>query len=254
MRIQAKSLVAVAIVSVLTAAFFTAASADYVLKYKRHVDEYTMNGKKVPATDAAPVTTLAKDKCRIDQNADTAIIIRLDKNMVYYLNNVKKQYSEVSLDAINKALDTSMAAKDKPSGKDKEMPAIMAGMMKMIKMEATVTPGTEQKKIGKWDCSHYTMAMTIMMSTTNSDIWSTGDIKIDPEFYAKFLSAPMFRMQGSEKLIAEMKKIKGVPVLMTSTSQVMKAEIHSSEELTDVSETAASPDLFEIPKGYKKVK
>ena len=91
------------------------------------------------------MTTLAKDRCRIDQNADTAIIVRLDKNVVYYVNNKKKQYSEISLDAINKALDTAVSAKDQPSSQQ-EMPAMMAGMMKMMKMEATVTPGTQRKK------------------------------------------------------------------------------------------------------------
>jgi len=34
----------------------------------------------------------------------------------------------------------------------------------------------------------------------------------------------------------------------------MNTEIKSSEELLDVSETNAAADLFEIPKGYKKIK
>ena len=253
MPFTVKNAVAVAAASVLAFSFFANVNADYVLKYKRHTDQYTINGKTVPATDATPVTTLAKDRCRIDQNADTAIIVRLDKNVVYYVNNKKKQYSEISLDAINKAFDTSASAKNQPSSQQ-EMPAMMAGMMKMMKMEATVTPTTQQKKIGNWNCTEYTVAQTIMMSTSNSEIWATTDVKIDPEFYAKFLSAPMFKMQGSEKIIAEMKKIKGVPVQITSTASVMKTEIKSSEELLDVSETTAAADLFEIPKGFKKVK
>ena len=253
MQFKTKNAVVIAAGSVLAVSFFANVNADYVLKYKRHTDQYTVSGKTVPASDATPVTTLAKDRCRIDQNADTAIIVRLDKNVVYYVNNKKKQYSEISLDAINKALDTAVSAKDQPSSQQ-EMPAMMAGMMKMMKMEATVTPGTQRKKIGAWDCAQYTVAQTIMMSTSNSEIWATSDIKIDPEFYAKFLSAPMFKMQGSEKIIAEMKKIKGVPVQITSTASVMNTEIKSSEELLDVSETTAAADLFEIPKGYKKIK
>jgi hypothetical protein len=253
MQFKTKNAVVIAAGSVLAVSFFANVNADYVLKYKRHTDQYTVSGKTVPASDATPVTTLAKDRCRIDQNADTAIIVRLDKNVVYYVNNKKKQYSEISLDAINKVFDTASTAKDQPASQQ-EMPAMMAGMMKMMKMEATVTPGAQQKKIGAWNCTQYTVAQTIMMSTSNSEIWATSDIKIDPEFYAKFLSAPMFKMQGSEKIIAEMKKIKGVPVQINSTATVMNSEIKSSEELLDVSETNAAADLFEIPKGYKKVK
>jgi len=129
---------------------------------------------------------------------------------------------------------------------------MMAGMMKMMKMEATVTPTAQQKKIGAWNCTQYTVAQTIMMSTSNSEIWATTDVKIDPEFYAKFLSAPMFKMQGSEKIIAEMKKIKGVPVQITSTASVMNTEIKSSEELLDVSETNAAADLLKFPKVIKR--
>jgi hypothetical protein len=63
----------------------------------------------------------------------------------------------------------------------------------------------------------------------------------------------MSMMPGYEEALEEMKKVKGLTVSSTSTTQMMGATVKSSTELLEYKEADAPKGTFEVPKGYKLV-
>ena len=88
------------------------------------------------------------------------------------------------------------------------------------------------------------------MGTTTSEIWTTEDVGFDVEAYRKVENMAVMRQPGSEKVLEEVKKIKGFPVLRVDESEMMGAKMKSTMELLEVGEGGPPEGGYEIPEGY----
>ena len=113
----------------------------------------------------------------------------------------------------------------------------------MFKMDVVVQKTNEKKKIGKWNCQKYIQKIDMGMGNMTSEIWTSTDIKINEELYAQYSAAMMAQMPGvgqnMEKIMNELKKIKGVHVLTTQTNKMMGQSFKSSTELIEYKEGKA---------------
>lgn len=228
------------------------AHADVFMKLKAHKDATRMGGQSLPAKDTIQTIWMAANMMRHDE-AGASMIIRLDEKKAYYLDNSAKSYVEMPLD-FEKAMTDLEAATGK---KDKEMEEQMKMAQSMFKMKMTITDTGEKKTINKWNCRKYIREMTMGMGPVKSEVWATEDLKMDLDLYAQFNAVMMAMQPGAKESIeqatAEMKKLKGVPVLTITTANVMGANMKSTEELLEFKEGKAPDGIFEIPAGYKKM-
>jgi len=236
------------------------ARADFYMKQKVHTGEVKMMGQTQPAKDVVMVTWLGPNVARMDQEGGTSSILLGDKKMLYMIDHTKKQYAEMPLD-FDKMMEEAAAAgaADDPEKAEamKKMPGFMKNMMKgMVEgMSAKVTETDETKKIGDWSCRKYLVEMNMgMMGKMSSESWATEDLKIDYGLYFTSTNAMMASMPGFEKIIQEMKKIKGVVVSQTGTMNVMGSDVVSTTELLECTEKEAPAGTYDLPAGYKKVK
>ena len=197
---------------------------------------------------------ITDNKLRSDSEKQSVIML-LDEKKMYMLDHEEKTYSEMPMNMgqmMDSKMQEAMAGEDM-SAEEKEMMQNMMGGATDIKV--TVTPTDETKKIGEWNCRKYIQEMKTMMGPTTSEIWATQDLKIKYDVYQKFKEA--FGGQGSfgnmmSSMAEEMKKVEGVPVLTTTTMNMMGANITSTTELLEFKETSAPEGTFDIPGGYKK--
>jgi hypothetical protein len=232
----------------------TGVRADVFMKQKHHTDAFQMMGRSQPAKDAEETMWIAKDMVRNDQG-ETSSILRLDKKTLTMLNHQKKTYSEIPL-------DFDKISKEMTEGTDQSkegMPPGMPDMMKnMMKFKMTVTPAGESKKIGQWNCKKYQETLETGMSKTESVIWASEDIKIDPELYTKLSTAMLAMMPGFKEsmadLIKEAKKIKGVYVRTEASTTIMGNAMNTTTELLEIKEGTAPAGIFDPPADYKQVK
>ncbi len=231
------------------------AHADIYMKYKQHTEPFQMMGKTQPAKDEIRETWITKDMIRSDTKEST-VIMRVDQKRIYHINHQNKTYMEMPLEMdkiAEKAIDEKkISAQEKAKAKQ-----FMQGMMQnMTKMQATVTETNEKKKIGKWNCTKYLQKMTTPMGPSESEIWATAEIKMDTDLANRMQAAGIMAMPGMqatmEDLIKEMKKMKGVPVLTISTSNVMNTSVKSTHELMEQAEKQVPTDFYAPPKGYNK--
>ena len=228
------------------------ARADIFMKQKVHTDAMKVMGQSQPAKDSTMSIWLAENKARMDQDAGTSSLLLIDLKLLYMIDHNKKQYAEMPLD-----FDKMMqgAAGDDP--KAAEAMARMPGFMKnmMGGMSAKVTETNETKTINGWKCRKYLIEMNMgMAGTMNAESWATEDIKLDYTKVFAASNAMMAAMPGFDKIIEEMKKIKGVVAYQTAKTKVMGAEVGSTTELIEAGDKSAPAGTYELPAGYKKVK
>ncbi len=139
---------------------------------------------------------------------------------------------------------------------EEEQQAAMGMMQGMAQMKITITPTSEKKKIGNWNCQKYNQDIVMFMGPMKGEIWATEDLKMDYDLYNKYMAAMMGKggMFGDfmNQIVSEMKKINGIPVLTITTMEMMGSSIKSTQELIEYKEGTAPAGHFEIPKGYKK--
>lgn len=228
---------------------------DVFMKQKMHTDAMEMMGQVQPAKDEIQTIWIAPDKMR-SENPQQSIILRLDQNKMYVLDHAQKTYVEMPLNfgaTMEKKIGESMDEKNM----DQEEQAAMMNMMKgMSQMKLTITPTQETKKVGQWNCRKYEQSLQTMMGPTQGEIWATEELDMDPELYAKWSAAMMGQggMFGNmmQEMAAEMKKIKGVPVLTQTTVKMMGTSVKSIQELIEFKKGSAPSGYFDIPAGYKK--
>lgn len=231
--------------------------ADIYIKQKKHTDAYQVMGQTMPAKDEITITWMTKDKARIDQGEDKSMIIRLDKNIMYSLDHTKMTYGEMPLGDISKIISEAISEEvsEEEKEKTKEMAEFMKGFTSaMMQMKATVTDTGEKKKIKGWNCRKYILKMKMPMGASTSEIWATENIKINYELYRKISYAMTSKQPGFQEALKEMKKIKGIAVLTISSTDAMGSMVKTTEELLEIKEKSAPRGIYDIPKGYVKVK
>ncbi|MBN2355238.1 DUF4412 domain-containing protein [candidate division KSB1 bacterium] len=212
------------------------AQGDVFMKQKHHTDSFTMMGQTQPAQDSFQSIWFTADKIRSDQEKSSSIV-RLDLNLMYALDHEKKTYMTIPLNF--SAMQTEKMPKD-------------------LGIKISITPTGETKKINKWNCKKYLQNMEVMGMNVTSEVWATEDIKMDLNVYSKYVSASMqmnpAMKAGMDKLVKEMKKIKGVHVLTVTTNTIMGQTMKSSQELVEFKEGKAPAGIFDLPAGYKMKK
>ncbi|MBN2366957.1 MAG: hypothetical protein JXL67_12375 [Calditrichaeota bacterium] len=234
--------------------FVSLVHADIFMKQKVHQGGMQFMGQTQEPTDQVRTTWLSKDKIRSDEPGKS-IIMRLDEKKIYMLDHEKKEYVVMPLDfgeKMSKEMQKEMG--EDMSEKDKQ--AMMDMARGMTNVEVTVTPTSETKKIGEWNCKKYIQTMKMMMGTTTTQIWATKEIKMDEDLYGQ-LSAAMMGMQSGTQgfmgdMMSELKKIEGIPVLTETSMMMMGQEIKSSSELIEFREGTAPAGTFDFPEGYKQ--
>ena len=226
----------------LVALLAAAASADVYIKTKSHTDAMSIMGQTTPAQDSIMEMWLG-DSMFAMSGTGLSGIIDLKKNVIYLIIPESKAYVESPL----------------PLDMSKLMPPEMAAMMGGgMKATVTVKPNGQTKTVGSWPCSGYDvdMAMTMMMMTINMkmSIWASEKVPFNVADYMEKFAGPQMSMtmQLDAAGIAEMKKIKGFPILTETSGEIMGATMKSVQEVIEITKKAPPAGAYTVPAGFKK--
>jgi hypothetical protein len=218
--------------------------ADMFIKQKQHTDGYTIAGNTVEETNEVLNVWIGEKGLRSDGEGQS-ILVRNDTKNVYIIDHTQKEYTIVpfsQFDAISDAITTS------------GLPDFVTNM---IKMTATVSPTSETKKIGNYNCKKYLQTIKNAAMSSETVLWVTKDIKVDVEIYKKYLSSMLTATPAMRQLLGdiskEIDKIDGVYVLSNTVTNTMGNEIKSSAEVLEAKEGTAPAGTYELPAKYKEV-
>ena len=196
----------------------------------------------------------------MESEGGDAVIVRLDKELIYQINAKEKTYSEmtfVELETMMKKMggkmDDAMAQmqekmKDMPEEQRKMMEQMMGSRMPGKKDAAVdVKNAGEKKSISGFSCTKYVVnqdgkeAMTVWAT---KDVKDFGALRKDWEEFSKRIMA--MNPMGMKGLAEGMKKVDGFPI-QTDMSQGI------STLVTKVEKRSTPASEFTVPAGYKKV-
>jgi hypothetical protein len=238
------------------AALFLAGPAhgDLFLKYEKTTGAYQIMGQTIPEKKVTATTWIGADKARFDDGEKMSAIMDGKAKTLTILDHGRKTYTIIPLDDKTSLMDKAIEGRASSPEEAAKMKQAMQGMMGAMKMQMTVTPTGEKKKIDKWDCARYDVNVSMSMGNSKSEVWATEQIKIDRDRFNRVRNFGMAGQPGFEQMQKEAEKIKGVPVLSVSTAKVMNAEVKTTEKLVEQSEKSAPAGTYDIPQGYKEQK
>jgi hypothetical protein len=229
-----------------------AVQADVYIKQKNHTDGFSIMGQTQPASDEIFVSWMGKDKARLDHGEDISIIIRLDEKVMYTINHAEMKYAEMPYSETGDILSAAISGSDLSDEEQAAAQKMMKEFASMMQPKVSVKETGETQKIKNWKCKKYIMTMKMMGTTATSEVWATEDIKVDYELYMTLSLSMMPKTPGLDKMLEEMKKIKGLIVLSTGITSMMGTDVKTTQELLEVSEKMAPAGTYNIPTGYKK--
>ena len=187
---------------------------------------------------------IAADRIRTsDGENDTVMEVVAGRFTV--INHKKKEYYEFTRDEMLLAMQKFEQQMAGPAG------AMFEKMMGGKAGEVTVQKGASRKVAG-YDCANYTFSLGENM---RYEMCVTQALQLPVQYYAA-LEGPYWMMgpMGKRfvKIFDEMKKVKGLPVAMNTTVNLMAMKMQLTSEVTEVRKGAIPATAFQVPAGYKK--
>ena len=254
--IRQRTLFVLGLAAIVALAFAAApARADIYMRQKTHTGALTVMGQTQPEKDEIMVYWIGAGKARTDTDAKSMLFFA-DKKVLIGLDHAAKTYSEVPMDFDKMFEEAAEGETEEEKAEAKKMAEMMKGMAQgmMGSMKINVTETAETKMVGSWNARKYIIDMDMGMMKAKSETWASPDLKVDFNAYITMANAMMANMPGFDKLVQEMKKVKGVVVYQTTKSKVMDQDMTSTMELLEYTDKSAPAGTYDIPAGYKKVK
>ncbi len=221
-------------------------TADIYMSENRHTDGYSIAGKTVEAVDEKVTYWVGEQGMKMESDSQI-VLIKPREELVYVMDPIEEKYVEIPFSIFQ---DGAGASENGESG---ELPPEIRDMMRM---DISVTPTGKTQTVNGWKAKGYTQKISNSMMTVVSELWATNDLDVDKSVFQKYYTAiyglrpGMQEMMGN--LVEEMKKIDGIVVKSSTTTEVMGTKITSSARITQVEERSAPQGAYEIPDGYEK--
>ncbi|MBN1225022.1 MAG: hypothetical protein JXB23_17370 [Candidatus Aminicenantes bacterium] len=214
-------------------------SADFYIQKKTHTDAVTIMGQTQPARDIITHQWISADKMA-NLTEEQSFVIDMEKNVVFWINNVKKTYMEIAL----------------PMDISKYLPPQAAQMMENMSIDVSVEPTSETLTVNGKKCKRYDLTMTIMMMMTmemKMKIWATTDVPFDwKKFQDKMVQMINPTMPLGQDAIDAFMKIEGFHMKTEMVMNMMGADMKTFDEVVEIVEKDAPPGTYTVPEGYTK--
>ena len=211
--------------------------ADIYVKMNTHTDAMAIMGQNTPAKDTVVEQWIGDDKFA-SVSGDQAYVLDLKKNMGYIINNKSKTYVETPL----------------PLDMTKLLPPEASAFAGMMKWTVAVTPTTETKKIGQWNCTAYDVNVTMMGMGMKMRVWASTDVPFDVNSFVTKIYANLVKgqMMMDDASVKEMMKIKGFQIASDMSGDIMGAKMHTTSEVAEISKKTPPAGVYAVPAGYTK--
>jgi len=230
-------LVKATVFTLLATAMVGMATADTKVVQQSHQDSYTIMGQTHPATDTEQVLWIGDDRVRLDQG-DTSVLIRVDREKMYFLDHEDKTSSAVDL-----PLDIKQYL---PQGMGDQI-------TQMMKFEVEVTPTDETRTIGEWTTNRYDVVMTSQMVTVGSIFWVAHDVDLDIDHFYELYEQMVAAQPGMTDVVNAMRSMKGFVIEQQGEAKMPMmgdVSIKSSQKTVSIEDVTPPGGAYDPPADY----
>lgn len=184
-------------------------------------------------------------------------IIRMDKELMWTVDNNNKTYTEVTFAQMQDAMQSTRSAlkeemKDMSPEEQKAMEQLMGKKLgPMFGEEATLDLSIErtgkQKTIMDYDCEQVILKLN---TKPVMEMWLTDKYTMGTDFFELYQRMGLIKGKFNE----EAKKVQGLPLASKVKIDIGMGKIESESLVTKLVATAVSNSEFEVLKDYTKKK
>jgi hypothetical protein len=166
------------------------------------------------------------------------VIVRLDTGLLQVIDHTEKTVSSVELPIDVKAL--------LPEGVADQMGA-------MMRLETSVSPTNETKKVGPWTARRWSLTMKTPMVTVENTLWATEDLDFDRAGFDRLFTQILALQPGTESLVDSLRSVEGFVVeqqSVTTMAGASDAAMKRTERTVSVESADPPPGTYDAPAGY----
>lgn len=127
----------------------------------------------------------------------------------------------------------------------------LAQLKSMLDVAVKVTDAGEYATVDGYRCRRWLMEQQIGEVVTTSELWLTEDIALDFELLHRATRPALLAIPGGEPALAELAKLRGVPVVTTAIIQRRGLQTRSETRLLSVETVRVPREFFAPPAGYQ---
>ncbi len=209
--------------------------------------EMTVVSRTTVGTGAPTTATqyIGTDRIRTS-DGENDVIVQVGTGALTVINHKKKEYYEVAREDMLAGMQKLEAQMSGPGA------AMIEKMMGAKAGEEVAVQKGVTRKVAGYDCTNYTFTLGDNMKY---ETCMTQGLQLPAAYYEALRSpyammGPMGKRFG--KVFDEMQKVKGFPIAMSSSVNLMGRNMSVSSEATDVRTGAIPATAWQVPAGYKK--
>jgi len=202
--------------------------------YYEQVCQLTAAGQSGPVPEPKRMRVyVSKGKVRVeDLSASKTVIVRLDKGVIWGMDEKDKTYTEVSL----KEFSEQWRAQRERAGVDEK-----GGKVETER-------GKDNRIVAGYECAHYIIREA---GRPVLEVWCTEELDV-PEKKDLFDYSERLG-EFSRNVLSAARKLKGFPMRMKATKYVGASRVEVFRELLLLEQEPVDPAKFEVPEDYHKL-
>lgn len=212
-------------------------------------DPVDLPGQDIPAATDTLVVWLGPDLARRDGPDGTFLIdaARGELTQVDHADRAWTSRTTQDVEAVLHALLGDEGVAPPPAGDDR-----LARLRGALKIAARVTETADTETIDGYRCRRWIVEQRLGDQHITSELWLTGDIDVDQALLHRATRPALLALPGGEAALAELARLRGVPVRSTSNIRLLGGEGRTETRLLAVETVRKPRSFFRPPADYRR--
>ncbi len=217
-----------------------------MLVTETRTDHLELPGQTVPATIDTITLWLGPGLARRDAPEGT-YLVDLQRDRLTYVQHATRTWVSGSIADVQQLFHR--LATDTLDQRREERRLRLLKIM--LNMSARVTDTGEQARIDGYRSSRWIVEQHLGEQAIISELWLTREIDVDYELLHHAARPALLAVPGGEAAMAEMARLRGVPVRTTSELRLLGREGRAESRLLRASRVRVPRDFFAPPADYR---
>jgi hypothetical protein len=122
----------------------------------------------------------------------------------------------------------------------------------LLRVAVRVTDTGEEQEIDGHRCRRWIVEQQLGRQSITTEVWLTDQLDVDHALLHQVTRPALAALPGGEQALAELSRLRGVPVRSTSIIRALGRRGRTETELLEVSRETVPPAHFAPPPGYRR--
>ncbi|MEZ4389424.1 MAG: DUF4412 domain-containing protein [Candidatus Krumholzibacteriia bacterium] len=178
-------------------------------------------------------------------NHDGSLLVDMHRQLLTMVRPADRSYVQGTSAEISRQL--AALAADPERSDDRQVRRLKS----LLQVSARVTDTGKVADIDGYRCRRWIVEQRFGEQTTLAEVWLTGDLDVDFSLLQRTTQPALAALPGGEAALAELAKLRGVPVLTSSVLTVLGRETRTETRLVATGLDTVPVSFFAPPPGFR---